>query len=446
MLKHLKPRSIAAAVVSTLLLQGGAAHALGLRQAFEAALQNDPVFRSAFYERQAGKENEKIGVAGLLPALSANYSASKNVADTTTSTVVGDQVLHPKYNSRVAALQLRQAVFNLDGWARYRQGQAQSAYSAAQFDVQQQELVTRLTAAYIDALFAEDQVALATAQRDTLTEQRKVNDRMFQRGEGTRTDMLETQSKLDAAAAQLLEAEDNRVNTRTVLGAIIGMEVTSLDGLTSDFRIMPQAEGGLEEWKRRAVENNPELRAQKFAIEAARQEMNKNRAGHAPRVDFIASYNKTTAETINTYNQDSTVRSIGVQVSIPLYSGGGVSASTRQSAAALEKAKSDFDAKSNTVLTELRKQYNVVISSAAKIAANGKAVESAELLTVATEQSIKGGVRINLDLLNARQQLFASKRDLAQARYNYLTGVLRLRSAAGVLGPADVNEIALYFR
>lgn len=431
----------AALTLGALLMAPLAASALDLVQAYEAARQNDPTFRAAFYDAEGGKEYKTIGRAGLLPQLSANYNASRNVTDIT----VGKAESHPKYISRVAVVQLRQPVLSLDGIARYKQGVAQSNYSAAVFDVQQQDLIVRLIGAYVDALFADEQERLAQAQRDTLVEQRKVNDHLFDKGEGTRTDMAETQAKLDLAEAQLVEAQDNQINARTTLEAIVGVDVGVLGRLKPQFPVLPLPEGGLEYWNKLALENNPDVRAQQQAIEAARQEVNKNRAGHAPRIDFVASYSKNASDSVTTYNQESTVRAIGVQISVPLYSGGGISAQTRQSAAGLEKARADLDGKSSKTLTEVRKQYAVVVSSIARINALVKAESSGALLMTATEKSIAGGVRINLDLLNAQQQLFSTKRDLAQARYNYLMATVKLHAAAGVLDSDDVRTVGNYF-
>ena len=165
-----------------------------------------------------------------------------------------------------------------------------------------------------------------------------------------------------------------------------------------------------------------------------------------PRLDFVASYSKADSETLNTYNQDSTNRSVGIQLTVPLYAGGAVSASTRQASANLERAKAELQLRTDKVMIELRKQYAAALSSVARIQALDKAVSSGELLITATEQSIKGGVRINLDLLNARQQLYTSQRDQAQARYTYLLSLLKLRAAAGELGPDDVRQVAAYFR
>lgn len=423
----------------------GSAQALNLQQAYDAALRNDPTYQGAIQDKKAGDENVKLGRSQLLPNIGASYSASKNRADLTQQTILGPQLSHPQYNSHSSVVQLRQPVFNMDVWARYRQGKAQTAYSDAVFDVRTQELVLRVATAYTDALYAEDQLRLAEVQRNAYLEQMKVNERLFAKGEGTRTDTLETQARLDLADAQLLEAKDNLQTARATLAGIVGQEVNSLSALRSDFLISSAPQDGFEDVKRLALERNPALQAQEQAIEIARQEVNKARAGHAPRIDFVASYSKGNAETLNTYTQESTNRTIGVQVNIPIYSGGQVNALSRQAVAGWEKAKAELQAKREQILVELRKQYSAVQSSAARIRALDKAVDSAKLLLTATEQSIKGGVRINLDLLNAQQQLYTSQRDRSQARFAYLLSVLKLRAAEGTLNPGDVREIAMYF-
>ena len=434
------------AALASALLSSGSASALTLIQAFQAALVNDPTYQQAVQDAEAGKEYKIIGRSNLLPNLQATYSASRNNVDLEQPNILGQTTTtHPRYISRSAGVTLRQTLFNMDAWARYKQGIAQSAYTDENFAGRSQELVTRVVGAYLEALFADEQVRIARAQREMYAEQRAVNDRLFAGGEGTKTDMLETQSRLDLSEAQLLEAEDNRQTLMTTLSTIVGQEVIALDELAPVFRIAPLPDGGFETWRKLALEQNPDIRAQTYAIEAARQEVSKSRAGHMPRLDFVASYNKADSETINTFNQNTLNRSIGIQLTVPLYAGGAVSATSRQSVANMEKAKAELQLRTDRVMIDLRKQYATVVSSVARIRALEKAVSSGELLVVATEQSIKGGVRINLDLLNARQQLYTSQRDLSQARYNYLNALLKLRSAAGIAGPDDVQELAAYF-
>lgn len=434
------------ALCSVLLLQVSTAGAMNLQQAYDAALHNDPTYRSAFQDSLAGKEYAVIGRSAIMPQVSASYSANKNRADLTQPALLGTSTTHPVYYSHSSGVQLRQTLFSLDALARYKQGQAQTKYAESQFSSMGQDLVVRVAGAYFDAAQSAEQVALAKAQRDAQQVQLETNQRLFRQGEGTRTDVLETQARLDLSEAQLIEAQDNQKNALAALEAIVGEPVEAIDLLGATFPLRSLEPGTLDEWKKLAIDRNPDIQAQRFAIESNRQEINKNRAGHFPRVDFVAGYNKSKSDTLTTLNQDSTSRSVGVQVNIPLYAGGAVSASTRQAVAGFEKAKSELDIRTNKVMVELGKQFSLVKSSVARIAALDRAVESAQLLITATEQSIKGGVRINVDLLNARQQLYVSKRDLAQARYSYLLALMRLRAAAGTLGADDIAESILYFR
>ncbi len=424
------------------------AQAITLQQAYQAALKNEPVYRANFFESEAGKENRIIGRSALLPSLQASYSGNRNRAETTIDTgpLTPDRIENPRYISRSAIVQLRQPLFNLEAWARYRASVASSNEAAAKFEFNTDEVALRVVGAYVDALYANDQLALVKAQRATFTEQMKVNNLMFEKGEGTKTDMLEVQARLDLIEAQLLEAEDNVRNARQTLEHITGVEIGTLDTLAPGFNFGKEKPASFETWSALALENNSDLKAARFAVEASKHDILRARAGHAPRVDLLASYGRNAAETINTLNQDTLNRSIGVQVNIPLYQGGYVNAVSRQAVANHERAKATLAAKTNLVLLELRKAHNQTLSSVAKVGALVKATESGALLTRATEQSIKGGVRINLDLLNAQQQLVSSQRDLAQARYTYLLGTLRLRAAAGTLTGDDVRAVSAYFR
>lgn len=425
--------------------QAPRASALGLLPAYEAALANDPTYRAAVHENEAGQQFKVLGRAHLLPLVSANYSTSKNRADITTESVIGDRTEHRNYTSQTGSIQLRQPLFHPEGTARYRQGIAQTSASDARFSVNRQDLIVRLVSLYVGAQYAQDQLALATAQRDAYAEQQLSVKRMFQSGEGTRTDVLETQAKFDLAQSQVIEANDSLVNANDALAAMVGQDISALEPLTDDFRVKAMQPASFEEWKATALAQNPEIVAQRFAVEIAREEINKNQAGHSPRLDLVASASRNSSDTTNTFNQNAKILSIGVQLNIPLYAGGSVSAATLQAVSSHEKAQADLDAKTSQVLVELRKQYNLTQSSVSRIAATATALSSARLLIDATQKSVKGGQRTNLDVLNAQQQMYEAKRDLALSRFNYLLGFLRLRYSAGTLGLADLQDISAYF-
>ena len=432
-------------LVSTLsilaLFQVNNVSALGLIEAYDAALMSDSAHRAAIHENEAGQQFKAVGRASLLPVLSGAYTTSENMGDITRDAVTQ----HLTYRSENANIQLRQPVVNLEAFAKYKQGVAQTSLSDSKFIMNNQDLIVRLVSAYAEARYAEDQLELTVSQLNALGEQRLANDRMFERGEGTRTEMLETQTKFDLAEAQVLEARDSQTNARNVLAAIVGEEVTALDPLLNDFRMKPMQPDSFDEWKAIALENNPEIATQRHAVEVARQEINKQRAGHAPRLDLIASVNKTKSDNIIFFGLDTFTRSIGVQVNVPLYAGGSVNALTSQAVSNHEKAKADLETKINQVLIELRKQFNLTLTSVRRIDALVKSVSSGTSLLDATQKSVRGGTRTNIDILNAQQQLFKAKFDLTQARYNYLLGYLRLRRASGTVDLSDLRDVAGYF-
>lgn len=440
-------KPVAPTIFILTLLHAGSAHAISLMQAYQSALQNDPTYRAATHEYASGIESQVLGRSALLPSVSASYSNSRVEADVVYITNgIETPSRELEYRSKSAVVQVRQPVFSLEAIARYHQGLAQTDYATAVFASRKQELILRLAGAYTEALFANTQLRLAEVQRDVYLEQRAVNNRLFEKGEGTKTDMLETEARLDLAEAQVLEAQDNVQTTLAALSAIVGQEVNAVDDVAAEFRLAPDAAIRFDEWRDIALRQNPDIIAMQFAVTSSREEINKARAGHTPRVDLVASYAKNNSDTLNTLNQDSKQKSIGFQINVPLYSGGAVSAGTRQAVAATEKAKADQQATTDKVLVELRKQHAVVVSSVARLRALDKAVASGAMLVTATEQSIKGGVRINLDLLNAQQQLYTSRRDQAQARYSYLLAMLKLRAAAGVLDADALRDVAAYFR
>ncbi|WP_371867320.1 TolC family outer membrane protein [Pseudoduganella guangdongensis] len=436
-----KLRLLPLAAGAAIFLYSASASALGLLQAYEMALKNDPAYRAAYYTAESGKENRILGRAGLLPSLSGNLNTTRN---RTTIEFMGKDTPRD-YTARSNTVQARQSIFNLEALSRYKQGVAQSAQAEANFDNQSQEVILRVANAYLDVLFKQDQLALAKAELEVLREQMKVNELLFKKGEGTRTDALETQSRLDLSEAQLLEAQDAVQSAKDTLAGVIGADVDSVDPLRPGFRIDAPSQRSFDDWRKTAMENNHELRALEQGIEVARWEINKQRSGHTPRVDVVGTYGKSGSETTTTLGEQNTIRSIGLQVSVPLFAGGAVNAATRQAAANREKARADLEVAQDKLLVELRRNYNQVASSGPRIDALMKAVDSAKLLVTATEQSIKGGVRINLDLLTAQRQVYTVQRDLAQARYAYMLAALRLRAVAGTLTADDVRMFAAYF-
>ena len=433
------------ALVLTEFAVSTTANAIGLIEAYEAAVANDSVYRSATHENEAGQQYKVIGRANLLPNISANYGYNRNNQDITAQSNNNTISEKRNYTSENGSVQLRQPIFNLESWARYRQGNAQTNLSDKQLEVSKQALITRFFGLFASANYAEDVLALEKAARDGFKLQEDANKLMAVRGEGTKIALIESQAKLSLSEAQVIEAEDNLTDSRNALATMLGKDVTALDMLTDGFNVQPMQPASLEEWKEIALAHNPEMAVQREAVEVASQEVKRNRAGHAPRLDAIASISKSDSDTTSTFKQNIDTKSIGLQLNIPIYAGGAISALTAQAQANHLKAQDDLQTKTNEVLLDLRKQYSTLQSSTLKIDALKQSVASAELLVTATKKSLIGGVRTNLDVLEARKQLFETKRDLSLARYNYFVAYINLRKAAGTLTVADLEKISPYF-
>ena len=434
-----------------LTCSGGASYAFDLMTAYSEALNNDPVFRSAAKENEGAQANRIIGRAALMPQIGVNYYTAANNSKISGPVYTNgpNVITNRAYPSNNSAVQLTQPLFNLDALARYKQGIAQSDAGAAKFIYQSQDLLVRVLQAYTDVLYAQDQLSFLTAQRNSYLEQFNVNTRLYQKGEGTITDALETQGIYEISESQVIDAKDALENARRKLIDLTGaasIKPSELGILIKDFKVMPVSPSDFSDWNELALMNNLEIRTMQAQLEVARQEYNKNRAAFMPVVSVVASWGQQNSYYISTINQNAVTSTVGIQASLPLFTGGETTGRTYQALAGFEKAQSDLDATRNRVITEMRKQYDLVVSSKAKVQALTRAVDSARELTKAMRKSVVGGVRINLDILVADKTFASAQRDLAQAKYAYLLATLKLKQAAGTLSFDDLEKVALYFK
>ena len=426
-----------------ILLYSLPAPALGLLDAYALALRNDPTFQAAIHEHDAGQQDRSLGRAGLLPKLSYSYNNARNRSEVSQGGRQSDR----DYRSYSSLLGVQQPLFNYAAWIEYRQGVTRALMADQRLRSRSQELAVRLFQAWSQALLAGKTLALSQAQRRAYAEQLQLNQRLFKGGEGTRTDTLETQARYNLAEAETLEAQDNLDAALQDLQAIVGepLVLTDLAPLRDDFRVQPLQPERFERWRDLAVADNPELASQRHALDVAEQEIARQRAGHLPTLSVYGNSRVTRSDSESSYNQRYDTESVGLQISLPLYAGGGVQAATRQAAAAHSQASFELDARRNALLNDLRKAFNRSASSLAKVRALETAEHSASGLIEATRKSIAGGERVNLDLLNAQQQHYSVRRDLAEARHGYLQAWLQLRYVSGQLAMDDVEQLAGYF-
>lgn len=454
-MSFMKRKIVSLGVSSIAWVLSAPVYSLGILDAYSLALEKDPTFQAAIKEKEAGDEAKNIGRAGLLPKVSLNYQNAPRNWQTQkyqTSDIFGnvsDVTKRQQYRSYAGSVTLTQPLFDYEAYAKYKTGVAQSLMADEKYRSKYLELAVRVISAYVSVAYAKDQIALAEAQKAAYKEQLALNDRLMAAGEGTVTDVAETQARYSLAEAQVIEARDVLDSAQRELEVIIGIPLDQLDALQTlrqgKFQVSPLRFTAFDDWQKLAMERNPQLASSRHGVEAARYDVERNRAGFMPQVQLYASHSENDSSSDNTVNQKYRTDSVGVQVSMPIYSGGGVAASTRQAAARYGQAKYELDAQVGSIMNDLRKQFNQCISSQAKLRAYELAVKSATTQVEATRQSVLAGQRVNVDVLNAEQQLYAAQRDLAEAKYTYIKAWITLLGDSGTLSEKDIASVAGYF-
>lgn len=410
-----------------------AAHAADLMQVYQQAIANDAVIASARASLAAGEERVVQGRAGLLPT--ANLSASRSRTEL--------QQQNRDYDSKGYTLSLSQPLFRLANWETYQQGKLQTEVSIAQFGQAQQDLILRVAQAYFDVLVAEDTLSSIVSQKAATSEQLAFAKRNFEVGTATITDTHEAQARYDLIIAQELAAQNNLAIARSALQQITGSPVDTLAELRANVELRGPQPEQIDPWVAGAQTSNYSVVAQELALEIARREIRRNRAGHTPTVDLVANrnYSDQTGTDLIAGNVARTSNSVGLQLNIPLFSGFAVSSRVNEAIALQDRARADLDNARRTAAQAARQAYFSVTSGLSQIKALEAAEASSRSALEANQLGYQVGVRINIDVLNAQQQLFVARRDLSRARYETLLNSLRLKAAAGTLNETDVQNI-----
>ena len=422
------------------------AQATDLIDIYRSAQSNDPVFASARAAQQAGQEKLPQGRSLLLP--NVNLSANSTMNDLNTQYKGAGAPAFPfpggtnRYNSNGYGVTLVQPLFRMQNWVAYTEAELQVAQTEAQFKIAEQDLVLRAAQAYFDVLIAQDSVQLSIAQKTAISEQLAQAKRNFEVGSATITDTLEAQSRHDLTYAQEIAAQNNLEIKQRALQQLTNALPKDLKALGSQFKLESPLPADMEVWVDQAQANNPQLALAQAGSELAEKEVTRNRAGHLPTVDLVANYASNSANGSSFgVGSDTTSKSVGVQLNIPLYQGGSVNSKSREAQANSDRAKQDLENARRNVALQTRQAYLGVVSGIAQVKALQQALASSVSVLDASKLGQEVGVRTNLDVLNAQQQLYSTRRDLYQAQYNYLLSQLRLKSAVGTLGEAELDKV-----
>ena len=416
---------------------------MDFKQVYEAALAQDASIRASRASADAGREKLPQARAGLLPQISASASRNNNNLDSTSPNLLGNPVTtNDQYFSDSKTLQLRQPLVNMQRWLQFEQAKSMVAETEATLDRDLQNLVVRVAGAYFEFLMADEQLELVLAQKKMYTALVDAAKKGLAAGSGTRTDIDDAQARLDMASAQELEARQNQDQTRRQLEVLINQPVGSVAKLNVPaLKLVGPQPANLGEWTLKAEKNSPEMKAMQARLDAARREVSKSQAGHLPTLDAIAQWSNSGSENITRINSRYENKSIGLQLNVPLYSGGYVNSTIRQAVAEQTRAEESLEAFRRDLGVRVHKEYRGVSEGVMRVRALEQAVRSAQQMLMSTQMSLKAGSRTQLDVLNAQQQYTLALRDLAQARLIYLMSKVKLASLAGDDAVASVDDV-----
>ncbi len=433
----------ASGLTAALAVAACPAAAEDLLQVYRDAQRYDAVYGAARFSLDAGRERIPQGRALLLPTLGLSASAARTDLDVTSS----DQLLAPSFhrnpNSVGYTLTLSQPIYRPQNLLQRDQADYQARQAEATFAQASQDLAVRAAQAYFDVLAAQDTLTLVGAQKAAISEQLAQAKRNFEVGTATITDTHEAQARYDLIVAQEIAAQNDLDAKRRALQLVAGKEYTQLKPLRNDIRLAPPTPNDMQAWVDLADKQSYPVIIQQAVTDVAQLEAKRQSAGHLPTLDLVGTYGTTrdTGSIVSGVGREVTTGQIGLQLAVPIYQGGSISSREREAAANYYKSRQDLENARRTAALTTRQTYLAVINGIAQVAALEQALTSSQSALDSNRLGYEVGVRINIDVLNAQQQVFQTRRDLAVARYTAILNQLRLKAAAGTLRDEDLEEV-----
>jgi len=422
------------------------AYTADLVEVYRMALSSDPQFQQVAANKRAVLEERPQALANLLPQVNLSAEISGTSSERTGSNSFsfdndGNQLRLTETNSdgRAYNLNLSQPIFHGDRYFRLKQAdnsikQADAELSAAQID-----LALRVSSTYFNVLAAVDNLSFAEAEKRSLSRQLEQAKQRFEVGLTAVTDVQEAQAGYDRAVADEIRAINEIDNAREALREITGEYLQDLEGLTEAMPMVSPDPADIDSWSNTAVSSNLDVVAAIHAVDIARDEIKVQQSGHLPTVDLTArrSFNKSDTNG----DSENTNDSIGLQLNLPLYSGGAVSSRTRATRERLQQQLEILEQIRRQAHRQARESYLGVMSGISQIKALEQAVLSSEVALDATRAGFEVGTRTAVDVVQSERATFQARRDLSRARYDYIVNTLNLKKAAGILTIDDIEQI-----
>jgi outer membrane protein len=432
-----------------------------LSDIYELALQNDPQLRAARAAYLAGSESKNISRAGLLPQISAVGEYSETELDGSSSTVLGGgpggtfgRDGDTDIDSHGYTISLTQPLFDLPAWFTFQQGKELSYQAKLQFSADQQSLILRSADTYFDVLKARENLETALAEEKALKRQMEQTRERFEVGLLPITDVHEAQAAFDETTVRTLEISGALDIAFERLTVLTGQAHDQLSGLMPDFPVVQPEPLDREAWVQFSLKNNFLLQIAKHEQDAADNNAKSKKYEHMPTVTGAFSYYDENSDTnfkgrdLKT-NQffsspseiDRDGHTVSVQLNVPIFTGGLVSAERRRAYQQFIQAEEKLIGTERETVQNARSLHLLVLTNTARVKARNQAVISAESALEATQAGYEVGTRNIVDVLVVQRNLYQARRDYANSRYDYIASFLKLKEVAGQLSPDDIYQL-----
>ncbi len=431
-------------IIGLLSLAPIGASANSLQDIYKLALQNDAQLKADKATYDAGKESDNIALANLLPQINADYNYNDGKSDITNN--LTNQLYKNTNKTKGWEASLTQPLFDMSAWYTYKQGQKVSAQAEAQFGADQQSLIVRVAQAYFNVLRSVDKLEASLAEEDALTHQLDQTKQRFDVGLIAITEVHEAQAAFDSATAATLEARGSLGISFEALEVLTGKAENQIAPLSDKFPVVNPTPADRAEWVSFSLKNNYNLKAAKLRAQAAEDNASANRAGHYPTVNATLGYSKPDSKGNNdpspgNFDSSTDGSSINVRLNVPIFSGGRTSSRTRQAVALELQAQEQFNSVERSTIQNTRALHLSVATDVARVQARKQAVLSNQSALDATQSGYEVGTRNLVEVLLAQRNLYQARRNYSDALFDYVIDTVKLREVAGMLTPADVQEV-----
>ena len=433
---------------------------------YQRALQNDPQLREADATRLAALEAKPQAVAALLPQLSASGTVTRE-RDTGSSNTVeavsgvsgpGTQIVYESFpfdgrtttTTHHYGADLRQNLFRWENWVALRRADSQVAQAEADYQAARQDLIARVSQRYFDVLAAEDELDAQQGALTSINRQLEQSEKRYEVGLIAITDVQEAKAAHDSSVAAVIEAKRQLASAWELLREITGDVFDSLARPADAFELANPDPISEDKWVQMALQQNLTLVSSRLAADIAGENVQSARGGHMPTVDLVASRYRSTSDGDSIYTDgtpfgssslDQISRTVELQVTFPLYSGGMVSSQVRQAVYLHRAAKERLERIARQTERDARDAYLGVLSEISRVKALDRALQSNTTALKATESGYEAGTRTAVDVLESRRLWILAQTNYSRSRYDYLINVLKLQQAAGTLTEQSLIRI-----